>query len=427
MSSINKFRLRNGLTIVLQEMRSTPVTSFWVWYRVGSRSEHTGITGISHWVEHMQFKGSKLYPDDTADNIISRTGGIWNAMTWIDWTAYYETMPSDQIELAIELEADRMTNCLYRKKDVESERTVIISERQGYENQPIFLLSEEVHAAAFRVHPYHHEVLGDQVDIESITRNELFNHYRTFYNPSNAIVVAVGDFKTSQILKTIRTHFGKIAKGIMPNSFTRNEPTQKGERKVYLNGEGNTAYLQVSFRSPSATDPDFFPMIILDSILSGASSLNMFGSGISNKTSRLYQALVMEGLAAGFNGSLAATIDPYLYSITCAVRNDKTIEKLEQALNIELIRASDKPPTHQELIKAKKQAKAMFAYSAESVSNLGFWYGFAEILENHNWFTNYLDKLDAVTSLDVQRVAQKVLGPNNRTTGYYIPNNIKAI
>jgi zinc protease len=424
--SATKSRLRNGLTVILEEVHTAPVTTFWVWYRAGSRHEHTGITGSSHWVEHMQFKGTKQYPSDSADREISRTGGVWNAMTWIDWTTYYETMPANKIDLAIKLEADRMTNSLYKKKDVDSERTVIIAERQGAENQPIFLLSEEIQAAAFRVHPYHHEVLGDKIDIESMDRSDLYKHYRTFYNPINAIVVAVGDFKSSQMLKKIRTHFGGIPKGDKPRLFLRDEPQQRGERRVFVEGDGETSYLQAAFHAPAASDRDFFPMIVLDSILSGASSFNLFGSGISNKTSRLYRALVLKGLAAGFSGSLAATVDPFLYSITCAVRTDRSIEQVETALNEEIERTINTPPTDEELLKAKKQARAMFAYSAESVTNLGFWYGFAEILDNYTWFTNYLDNLEAVTASDVHRVAQNVLRPNNRTTGHYIPKTAKA-
>ena len=418
---VTKTRLRNGLTVILKTVHTVPIVSFWVWYRVGSRHEHTGRTGSSHWVEHMQFKGTEAFPADSVERAVSRVGGVWNAMTWVDWTAYFETMPADQIDLALQLEADRMTNSRFTEKDVESERTVIISERQGSENQPTFLLSEEVQAAAFRVHPYHHEVLGDQVDIETMTRDDLYEHYRAQYSPGNAIVVAVGDFKTTPMLKRIRTLFGTIPKSKIKPSLIRPEPKQRGERRIEINGEGQTAYLQAAYHAPAATDPDFFPMIVLDSILAGASAFNLFGGGISNKTSRLYRALVLTELAAGFSGNLAATVDPYLYSITCAARSESTLENLEAALDQEMDRAMTTTPTPQEMEKAKKQARAMFAYSAESVSNLGFWYGFAEILDQYTWFTNYLDRLNAVTATDVQRVAQNVLANSNRTVGHYNP------
>ncbi len=420
-NAVTKTRLRNGLTVVLKSVHTAPIASLWVWYRVGSRHEPTGRTGSSHWVEHMQFKGTDAFPADSVERAVSRVGGVWNAMTWIDWTAYFETMPSDQIDLALQLEADRLINSHFKERDVQSERTVIISERQGSENQPTFLLSEEVQAAAFRVHPYHHEVLGDQVDIETMTRADLYAHYRAHYTPNNAIVVAVGDFKTTPILNRIRALFGAIPKCDNPDIFLRPEPTQRGERRVQLEGKGHTAYLQAAYHAPAATDPDFFPMIVLDSILAGASSFNLFGDGISNKTCRLYRALVLTELAAGFSGNLAATVDPYLYSIICAVRADSTLDKVEAALDEEMERAMATLPTEDELAKAKKQARAMFAYSAESVSNLGFWYGFAEILDEYTWFTNYLDQLNAVTAADVQRVSQNVLATSNRTVGHYIP------
>ena len=341
--------------MVLKTVHTVPIVSFWVWYRVGSRHEHTGRTGSSHWVEHMQFKGTEAFPADSVERAVSRVGGVWNAMTWVDWTAYFETMPATQIDLALQLEADRMINSRFTEKDVDSERTVIISERQGSENQPTFLLSEEVQAAAFRVHPYHHEVLGDQVDIETMTRDDLYAHYRAQYSPSNAIVVAVGDFNTTPMLKRIRSLFGAIPKRKIERPLVRPEPTQRGERRVQLNGQGETAYLQVAYHAPAATDPDFFPMLVLDSILAGASALNLFGGGISNKTSRLYRALVLTELAAGFSGSLAATVDPYLYSITCAVRSDNTLENVEAALDQEMDRAMTTTPTSEEMEKAKNR------------------------------------------------------------------------
>lgn len=420
-NSITKTHLRNGLTVILKEVHTAPVATFWVWYRVGSRNERTGRTGASHWVEHMQFKGTDKFPADTLERAVARVGGVWNAMTWVDWTTYFQTMPAHQIDLALQLEADRMANARFDKKDVEAERTVIISERQGYENQPTFLLSEEVQAAAFRVHPYHHEVLGDQVDIESMTRDALYEHYRTFYAPNNASVVAVGDFKTRPLLQRIRELFGPVPRGGAPPAFVRAEPPQTGERRAHLEGEGQTAYLQVAYHAPAASDPDFYPLVVLDSVLAGASSFNLFGGGSSNKTSRLYRALVLRELAASVGGSLAATVDPYLYAITCAVRDGHTPAQVEAALDAEIQRAMEEPLTDDELTKAIKQAKAMFAYSAESVSNLGFWYGFAEILADYTWFTEYIERLSAVTIQDVQRVARKYLAKSNRTVGHYVP------
>jgi zinc protease len=420
-SAVHKTRLANGLTVLLKEVHTAPVISFWVWYRIGSRYERPGHTGISHWVEHMLFKGTRRFPGELAWRQIARDGGMRNALTSFDWTAYFETMPADKIDFALRLEADRMTRALFPPREVESERTVIISERQGHENDPTFRMAEEVQAAAFRVHPYHHEVIGDIADLHSLTREDLYRHYRRYYAPNNAIVAAAGDFKTREMLARIEALFGRHKPQPLPDLSPRPEPEQKGERRVTVTGEGETAYLEAVYHAPRSTDPDFYPMVALDSILAGASSFNLFGGGTSNKSSRLYRALVEKGLAASVSGGLYITVDPYLYSIFCTVRPGQTPEAVEKALDAELERALNEPVTEVELAKAVKQAKAMFAYSSESVSNQGYWLGFTEIFDTYAWFENYLDRLAAVSVADVQRAAQKYLARTNRTVGHFIP------
>jgi len=420
-NGVIKTKLKNGMTLILKEVHTAPVTTWWVWYRVGSRNEPTGLTGVSHWVEHMMFKGTKKFPAGLLDRVVSRDGGMWNAMTWIDWTAYFETMPSDRLALGLRLEADRMINSLFPPKEVESERTVIISEREGSENEPMFQVSELVRKAAFTVHGYHHETLGDMADLRTMTRDDLYTHYNTYYMPNNAIGVAVGDFDAKQMLKQLKELYEPLPRGLPIKPFARPEPPQKGERRVQVEGEGETAYLEAAYHAPAARDPDFYPMVILDSILAGASSFNAFGGGTSNKTSRLYKALVLTELAAGVGGGLSATIDPYVYSIVATVRKGRTLAEVEQALDAEMDRALDGSISEAEVAKAIKQAKAMFAFSAESVTNLGFWYGFAEILDTYEWFENYIDRLSAVTPDDVNRVAKKYLARSNRTVGGYQP------
>jgi zinc protease len=418
---VHRARLRNGLLVLLKEIHAAPLISLWTWYRVGSRNERAGFTGISHWVEHMQFKGSPAFPAGSLDRAVSREGGVWNAMTWLDWTAYYETLPADRLDLGLRLEADRMSNSSFAPKEVAAERTVIISERQGYENEPTFRLSEEVQAAAFRVHSYHHEVVGDVADLSSMGREDLYNHYRAYYVPNNALVAVAGDFQSRAMLDRIRQLYGGIAAGAPPPQSTRAEPVQKGERRVSVEGPGETAYVEVAYHAPAATDPDFFPMVVLDSVLAGPSNFNMFSGGISNKTSRLYRALVESELAAGVSGGLAATMDPYLYSITATVRNGKTPEQVLAALDAELRRATEEPIQREEMERAMKQARAIFAYGSETVTNQAFWMGYAEMFASIDWFDNYLASLAAVTIDDVQRVARKVLAKRNRTVGFYLP------
>jgi zinc protease len=423
---VHRARLRNGLTVLLKEIHAAPLTSLWVWYRVGSRNERAGQTGISHWVEHMQFKGTPAFPAGSLDRAVSREGGLWNAMTWLDWTAYYETMPADRIDLGLRLEADRMSESIFSPKEVTSERTVIVSERQGYENEPTFRLSEEVQAAAFRVHSYHHEVIGDVADLASMTRDDLFRHYRSYYVPNNALVAVAGDFQIRPMLGRVRELFGGIAPGAAPSQSTRAEPAQKGERRVTVEGPGETAYVEVAFHAPAANDPDFFPMVVLDSVLAGPSNFNMFSGGISNKTSRLYRALVEAELAAGVSGGLAATLDPYLYSITATVRNGKTPEQVLAALDLELRKIADTPLRREEMERAVKQARAIFAYGSETVTNQAFWMGYAEIFATIDWFDNYLASLAAVTADEVQGVARKILSRRNRTVGIYLPTGAES-
>jgi zinc protease len=423
---VRRARLRNGLLVLLKEIHAAPLISVWIWYRVGSRNERAGLTGISHWVEHMQFKGSPAFPAGSLDRAVSREGGVWNAMTWLDWTAYYETIPSDRADLALRLEADRMINSSFAPKEVTSERTVIISERQGYENEPTFRLSEEVQAVAFRVHSYHHEVVGDVADLSSMTRDDLYNHYRTYYIPNNALIAVAGDFQSREMLDRVRQLYGGIAAGTSPPQGTRAEPAQRGERRVTVEGPGETAYVEVAFHAPAATDADFFPMVVLDSVLAGPSNFNMFSGGISNKTSRLYRALVESELAAGVSGGLAATQDPYLYSITATVRNGKTPEQVLAAMEAELRRMAEEPLRREEMDRAMKQARAIFAYGSETVTNQAFWMGYAEMFASIDWFDNYLPSLAAVTPDDVQRAARKVLAKRNRTVGFYLPTGAES-
>jgi zinc protease len=419
--AVTKEQLENGMWVLMKEIHTAPIISHWVWYRVGSRNEKPGATGISHWVEHMQFKGTPTFPAGVLDKAISRDGGFWNAMTYIDWTTYFETMPADKIDLALQLEADRMINSAFEPEEVDSERTVVISERQGNENSPLFRLDEEMQAVAFRVHPYHHEVIGDQTDLETMTREQLYAHYKSYYVPNNAVLAIAGDFETKAMLKKVKAVFGEIPAGNEPPRTVRAEPAQTGERRVTVEGPGETTFVRAAYRSPQANDPDFFILTVLDSLLTGPSSVNLFGGGISNKTSRLYEALVDNELAVGVSGGLQATIDPFLYSITITVHPERTAEDAIAVLDEELEKARHKPPKKAELERAVKQARALFAYGSESITNQGFWLGFAEMFADYDWFLTYLDKLADVTPKDVQGIAEKYLRPQNRVLGIYHP------
>ena len=419
MSQVTRHVLDNGMVVLLKEAHSAPLISWWVFYRVGSRDEHTGQTGISHWVEHMMFKGTEKFPAGVLDKEVERNGGVWNAQTSFDYTAYYETLPADRIDLAIEAEADRMVNAQFNPEETESERTVIISERQGSENNPMFWLNEEVQAAAFRVHPYHHTIIGDMVDLETMTRDDLYNHYKTFYAPNNAIAVAVGDFDTKEMLTKIQAHYGTLPKGGELPTMHRTEPPQSGERRVNVERPGNTAFLEVMYHAPAVTDDDWFKMAALDSILGGPSGPG--GGNIDNKTSRLYKGLVEAGIAVAVSGHLYMTKDPFAYAITVVARNDRSLDDAETALDALLDDLSENPITQAELAKAKKQARAAYAYATENATGQARWLGYAEMLGDYTLFTNFVDKLEAVTLSDVQAVVQKYLVHSNRTVGRFIP------
>lgn len=413
--------LSNGLKVFLKEIHTTPIVSSWLWYRVGSRDETQGRTGISHWVEHMQFKGTPQFPANVLDKAISREGGVWNAMTYLDWTAYYETMPADRIDLALRLEADRMVNSQFDEKEVASERTVIISEREGNENDPLFQLGEAVQHAAFRIHPYHHEVIGDVADLHAMTRDDLYNHYRAYYTPNNAVMAVAGDFDTKSMLARIRGLFEPIPAGQEPTRLARPETEQRGEIRLSVEGPGSTSYVQVCYRFPAASHPDFFPLTVLDSLLAGPSNLNMFSGGISNKTSRLYRALVDREYAVGVYGGAQATIDPFLYSIVLTVHPKRKPEEALAALDGEIERVRREKVAKSEITRAIKQARALFAYGSENITNQAFWMGYSEMFAEYGWFENYLDKLSSVSVKDVQRVANEYFRPRSRVVGTYVP------
>jgi zinc protease len=419
-----KLTLSNGLLVLLKEMHTAPIVSQWIWYRVGSRDEVPGITGASHWVEHMMFKGTPQFPLGALDRAVSREGGYLNAFTFLDWTSFFETMPANKMDVALRLEADRMFNCLFDPNEVSSERTVVISERQGNENEPLFRLSEEVQSAAFRVHPYHHEIIGDLADLYSMQRDDIYHLYRKYYLPNNAVLSITGDFDTQAMLQRIRELYEPLEVGPAPVRLARAEPAQTGERRISVEGPGETVYLQIAFRAPAAHHPDFFTLNILDSLLTGPTNLNMFGGGVTNKTSRLYKALVEKELAISVNGGVQATIDPYLYTILVTVHPSHNASECISAIEDEIKQLQDTPPPVEELERALKQARAIFAYGSESISNIAFWMGFSEMFDSVDWFITYVDRLAAITPQDVQRVAQSSLRPQNRTLGVYLPDSV---
>lgn len=420
---IREAHLDNGLKILLAPVRTAPVATFWIWYRVGSRNEVPGITGVSHWVEHMMFKGTPTFGKGEIMHQVNRNGGVDNAFTSSDFTAYFETLPSDRIDLALKIESDRMTNALFDPNEVASERTVIISEREGAENEPRFWLGEETQALAFKVHPYHHDTIGWKVDLQAMTREDLYAHYKKYYVPNNAVVVAAGDFDADEMLGKIQTAFGKIPRGKDIPKVTSVEPPQEGERRVTLKRPGPAAYFHAIYHAPKASDPDFFPTFVLAGVLDGVGGMSFSGGGSPGRSARLYRALVATGLAADVDCSFRASLDPGTIDVTATVRPGVAIEKVEQAIFAELEKIATKPVTDQELEKVIKQAKSQFVYATDGVMNRGYWLGQWEMVDSYKRYATFIDQLAQVKKSDVMRVAAKYFAETNRTVGWFVPTN----
>ncbi len=419
--NLTKTTLKNGMQVILCESHVAPVASFWVYYRVGSRNELPGSTGISHWVEHMLFKGTEQFPRGEFDKAVSRAGGVFNGMTSQDWTTYFETFPSDRIELALQVESDRMANSIFDPEETESERTVIISEREGSENSYLYLLQEEVQAAAYRLHAYQHPIIGWKNDLLIMQRDDLYGHYRTYYTPNNAIAVAVGDFDTQTMLSKIEDHFAHLPPGPPVPKVRLQEPEQKAERRVFLRGNDPTAYLIMVFHAPQATHPDFFPLIVMDAVLGGAKGMGLFGGGTNNRSNRLYKALVDTQLTVAAQSSYQPTIDPDLFSFSATLAPGIDHQQVEAAIWAEINKIQESGVTTAELQKAIKQTKAQFAYSSESVTYQAYWLGFSEIIASTEWLDEWQANLTAVTADDVQRVANTYFAIDKQTVGWYLP------
>lgn len=421
MSTTLGHRLQNGMLVLTREVHSAPIATCWVWYRVGSRNEVIGRTGISHWVEHMLFKGTPNIPKGEMDRLIARNGGSFNGFTSNDYTAYFETLPSDRIELGLQVEADRMVNSLFDPAEVESERTVIISEREGHENDAEWWLNEAVMAAAFQVHSYRNEVIGWKSDLLAITRDDLFDHYQTFYMPNNAVLVLVGDFQTDAILRKVEEYFAVLPSGPVLPGVRAVEPEQQGERRVVVRRPGPAQYVQIVYHAPDCRSADFAPMMVLDAVLSGAKPLSFSGGAQTNRSARIYRALVETQLAAYAGSGFRASFDPYLMEFEATVHDGHSVDEVEAALVAEVEKIQQDGVSDEEMAKVLKQVRAQVAYSSESVTNQALLLGMWEVLDRYTRTETLLDEVGSVRPADVQRVAQRYLTERCRTVGHFLP------
>jgi zinc protease len=415
--------LPNGLTLIVQEVHTVPLVSAWCWYRVGSGDETPGLTGASHWVEHMNFKGTRHIPAAQMKGIIERHGGSWNGYTWIDQTTYLATAATRALPDILSVEAERMEYGLYDPAECESERTVIISELQGGENDPEQLLDLEVTATALRVHPYGHPVIGWLQDLESITRDDLYGHYRRYYAPNNAVLVIVGDVDPAEVSREVGRRFGSIQPRAVDRPRRQPEPPQIGERRVLIEREGTTAYLKLAYPSPAVSDPMFGPLLVLDAVLTGAKGVSLWSSfrgKAPQRKSLLYRALVDMGLASSVSGALLPTRDPYLYTITATAADGVPLEIVEDAAlgAIDRVRSG---VGDAEVARAKRQLRARMVFDADSVTNIAHQLGFFETIGAREVLDRLPASIGRVTAADVHEAAHRILSPASLTLGAFEP------
>ncbi len=415
--------LDNGLKVLIQEEHTAPLASVWCWYKVGSKDERPGLTGASHWVEHMNFKGTTNIPRDQIKGIIEQFGGSWNGYTWIDQTTYLETATCDALDRMLFIESERMARCVYDPDDCDSERTVIISELHGGENDPDQFLDQELTATAFKAHPYRHPTIGWLSDLQSMTRDDLYGYYKRYYVPNNALLVIVGDVDTEDVLRRVDHHFGGIAAGPDPRRQKTQEPEQTGERRVTIRKEGTTAYLKVAHHAPALTDARFFPLLVLDAALTGAKGLNLWSSFREpppQRRARLYRALVERGLASSISGALLPTEQPFLYYLSATATTGTSLDTVERVVLEELAQVREGGITPAELEKAKSQLKARFVFDNDSISSIAHQIGYFETIASVDVFTGLPSRIEAVT-LDAVADAARLLQPSNRTVGLFDP------
>ena len=416
--------LDNGLTVILQPSHASSLISVWAWYRVGSGDERPGQTGISHWVEHMNFKGTTRLTREDMTDIVERHGGFWNGYTWIDQTTYLSTAHRDALDDLLLLESERMASCTYDPAECESERTVIISELQGSENDPDQVLETEVTATAMKVHPYRHPTIGWRSDLETMTRDDLVAHYRQFYAPDNAAIVIAGDIDMEDALARVQRAFGAITPSGVKAPARTAEPEQPGQRRVDVERPGHVGYVKIAHHAPAFAHDDFAAMLVLDAILAGARGLNLWCSykAISaQRQSRLYRALIERSLASAVQGALMPTRDAFLHYISITAAEGARLEDVEDAA-VEAIGAliSD-GASDDEVRRAKRQLQARMVFEGDSVTNVAHQTGYFHTLGALESYDQLPARLSRVTADDVQRVARTYLRPAGRTVGFLRP------
>ncbi len=411
---ITEYRLNsNGLKVLLVPRREAPVVAFMVVYHVGSRNEAVGHTGSTHLLEHLLFKGTPTFNKHAGTQIASvlqRQGALFNADTWNDRTRYYEMLPSDQLELAIHLEADRMRNSFIADEDRQSEMIVVRNELERGENEPSRILDERLWSAAFREHPYHHPTIGWRSDVEGVPTSRLKEFYDTFYYPNNSTAILVGDFESERALNLIEEHFGRVEASAhqIPETYTV-EPPQEGEIRFVLRRAGQLGLIAMGWHIPEATHNDSAALSVLDHILS---------SGVS---SRLYQALVEKQQAVSVNAQSYQFRDPGLFTIEVTLAPGIKHEDVEAVIHAEIERLRSEDVTASELMRAQNMIVTQIIYLRDSALGVVNAIGEAESIADWKLYVDLPKQVEDVTAEDVRRVVNTYFTDDNRTVGYFIP------
>lgn len=411
-SQVQEHKLENGLTVLLLPESRAPIVSVQIWYRVGSRNETLGKTGLSHLLEHLMFRGTEKYGPKLFSRLIQQAGGNNNAFTSKDYTAYFETGPKSNLKLFLELEADRMRQLKLSEELFLTERKVVVEERRlRTEDDPVNATYEELMATAYKAHPYQWPIVGWMHDVASVSLEDAKSYYDRYYQPNNATLVVVGDIDPQAALTEIQNTFGIIPRGPEPPPFRPLEPAQQGERRTELTREAQLPAIFMGYHTPNFEQADAFPLEVLSLILT------------QGRSSRLHQRLVYEAkiaLDAGAEYELA-TASPSLFVFYAQPLPGKTISVIEQALETEIEKIKTQPVSDKELAKAKNQTEAAFIMSQDSLFYRGMLLGRFQTIGSWKKLNEIVPGIRAVTAADVQRVAQKYLVKTNRTVGILNP------
>jgi zinc protease len=409
---VEKHVLDNGMTVLISEDHSTPVVSFQTWYHVGSKNERPGITGISHVCEHMMFRGSENLGPEEHSRIVKANGGVDNAGTSFDYTMYYEKLSSDKLELAMDLEAERMKRLTPKNENFLSERDVLKEERRmAVDNSPYGAVFEQLLNSSFTAHPYHWHIVGYMSDLENVTVEDVKQYYKTFYVPSNITVVVAGDVKPKEVMTLINKYFGDIPFQPAPKEVVTSEPPQNGERISYVHKLGQMSAFAVGYHIPEFGHPDIFPLTVAARIL------------FTGQSSRLYQKMVYQDQSAlGISGDCFSLEDPGLFFVFAVMQQGRTAEEGQQTLYEQIEKLKNEPVDPKELAKAKNQLESEFIFGLQSVSSKGQQIGYYQtIMGDYTALFDEANKYQAVTAEDIMRVAKTYFDPKNRTVAILVP------